>query len=96
MTYFKISTPASPNFRAATLMMGSMIMAIMGVQILQATGKFALMAMNVARKAYEAYRTGATPRDMSIFHVARTSRPATFTLDAAKASDKNAFSLSFK
>jgi len=57
-----------------------------GVHNRHFNGTLARIEMTVASIAYNVYKTGVTPRAIKIFHVARTSRPAILTTDAARAS----------
>ena len=85
-TYFRTSIPASPNLSAAYPNMGSIMRTRNGVQILHLNGAPAFAATIVASTAYNTYNTGVTPRATRIFQVARTSRPAILTSEAARAS----------
>lgn len=69
-------------------MIGSDIMTVMGVHSTQWAGICAFTATKVAKQAYDIYNTGAKPKEIRTFQVARTSFPAILTVDFARASEK--------
>ena len=67
-------------------MNGSATIISIGVKMRHLRGAFARTAMLAASSAYIPYKIGAMPKEIRIFHVAKTSRAAILTTDPARAS----------
>src|ERR1700761_3538919 len=81
-----MSIPTSPNLSAEYPNVGTTMSINRGVRMTYFLPRLYLKTQYIAMAVYKPYRTGAVPSETRTFQVAKTSRPLSLTVDAARAS----------